>query len=288
MDKDVLAEWRESERPVTPEPVPTKDAMTIEQRQSALACASRDRLRDIRSQFEIRMTSRPSKTDLAITLAASDITIPDDTYELWKLNRGRMSMEAVRPAPMSRRDSIEPYRWETAERIKTNMESVKDKLYPAYIDKLRQKTDSLMHGIGTTDRPLDLHPPGFKAKRFPCLMFGGAKGRSINVTLPLGNDLEKTVSSRLARPIKVVVKVKVVLAQLILNNDKDQLNRLCSWGGQGETSHLCHSKFALFALGMYVYVGKDGPWCQNLGHIVVESPEDNRRRKSCTVEGECI
>ena len=52
---------------------------------------------------------------LIVILAASDITIPDDIYELWKLNRGRMSINAVRPAPLSRRDLIEPYHWEMAE-----------------------------------------------------------------------------------------------------------------------------------------------------------------------------
>ena len=48
------------------------------------------------------------------------------------------------------------------------MQSVKDKLYPAYTDKLRQKTDLLLHGreIGRRDRLLDLHPPGFEAKNF--------------------------------------------------------------------------------------------------------------------------
>ena len=130
-----------------------------------------------------------------------------------------MSINAVRPAPLSRRDLIEPYNWERAEWIKTNMQSVKDKLYPAYIDKLRQKTDSLLHGrgIGRRDRPLDLHPPGFEAKKFPCLMFGRANIKSIGMTLPLGSDLEKTVSSRFDKPVTMSAKAlgKDVSAKVI-------------------------------------------------------------------------
>ena len=37
VDKDVLVEWRKLERPLTPEPLPTKDATTTEQRHLALA-----------------------------------------------------------------------------------------------------------------------------------------------------------------------------------------------------------------------------------------------------------
>ena len=171
-------------------------------------------------QLEARILKRQTlKKDLIVIQAASDLTIPDDIYELWKLNRGRMSINAVRPAPLSRRDLIEPYNWERAEWIKTNMQCVKDKLYPAYIDKLRQKTDSLLHGreIGRRDRPLDLHPPGFEAKKFPCLMFGGANSRSIGMTLPLGSDLEKAVSSCLDKPVTMSAKAlrKNVSAKVI-------------------------------------------------------------------------
>ena len=113
---------KESERPPTPEAVPTIDALTYEQRSAAFACATTKRLRDVIKDGKLEEPKRGMKILISLKiLLDGDGSIPQDLYDTWTLNRNRNAKRAA----FQRVERVRPSVQEKADWILANMKTTK-------------------------------------------------------------------------------------------------------------------------------------------------------------------
>ena len=212
--------------------------MTEEQKRAAWACMNRATLREWLIKYCLRQPKL--KGGMAQALANSDVEIPDEIYELWKGNRGRSSNVAV-PKRDKNLEPVHAKKEDVAKWILENVNVQKDPIFEEYMTILREKVNNCLQGRHKNS--VNLHPPGFEKGEFPCLMHKGYQAQRFYLTLNGDSTLETEISTRLGRPVRAQVESMFIEAQMLVNGELDRLKQLGAFGGNCETSHLCHSKW---------------------------------------------
>ena len=223
-----MRRWRESEKPP---PLPSRDAMTDDQKREAFRGFPWNSLQ----RYMRGMPNASSKsTKSALVQHAIDLglEVPERAYDMWAgtvayTDRKRYVIVTVR----------EVSKW-----ILSVMESQEDVAYNTFIEQLRNATTD--ESRLKKDLLVDLHPPGFEKKAFPCVMYRGGNSKVLRFSLSPTNELATSACARFpGEKTQASVIFTLFVAHLILNNDKRSLQLL--WENRFEVSHLCHSKSIL-------------------------------------------